>query len=122
MAWCIVMGGVTTVQDGEDRPSDGDSDDQVDPDRMFRILRRPPCRRLLRELYHQEVDGPGRVQRRLMRERETSFVIEMKAKHLPMLEDAGLIEWNATTLRVQRGPEFGDVIPFLALIDRFEDE
>jgi len=42
--------------------------------------------------------------------------IEMYHRHLPRLEQAGLIEWDPTENTVTRGPEFDEIRPLLELL------
>lgn len=48
--------------------------------------------------------------------------VEMHHRHLPKLEEAGLVTWNRDAGRVSRGPAFDDVRPLLALLEESENE
>lgn len=39
----------------------------------------------------------------------TRVEIELKHQHLPMLADAGYVQWDATPFRVSRGPRFEEI-------------
>ncbi|WP_458188632.1 DUF7344 domain-containing protein [Haladaptatus sp. NG-WS-4] len=47
--------------------------------------------------------------------------IRILHSHLPMLDDAGLIEWNRDTNDVVRGPQFAEIRPFLRSIQKHVD-
>lgn len=43
---------------------------------------------------------------------------ELHHIHLPVLEQAGLIEWEPATAVLARGPSYADIEPFLRLLAR----
>ncbi|MCO8245584.1 MULTISPECIES: transcriptional regulator [unclassified Haladaptatus] len=47
---------------------------------------------------------------------------ELHHRHLPMLADAGYIEWNPDTETIRRGPNFDEVAPLLTLMLNHPDE
>ena len=48
--------------------------------------------------------------------------IELFHKHLPKLEDQGVIEWNRDTGKISKGPDWGDIEPLLRLVKDHREE
>lgn len=55
-------------------------------------------------------------------EKAIEQVPELQHRHLPKLEEYGLIEWDQGTHDVSKGENFGDVKVLLEFLDRHEDE
>lgn len=52
----------------------------------------------------------------------SEIFVRMTHCHLPMMESAGIIEWDKLTQIVEPGPEFAHVRPFLDLcVEQFDD-
>lgn len=47
---------------------------------------------------------------------------ELKDEHLPLLEEAGFIEWDPETGDVRKGPDFDEIRPLLELIRNHPEE
>ncbi|MFB6303052.1 MAG: ArsR family transcriptional regulator [Haloferacaceae archaeon] len=47
---------------------------------------------------------------------------ELRETHLPMLEEAGIIEWDRETGKISKGPNFDEVEPLLELMEEHADE
>nr|WP_217694353.1 transcriptional regulator [Haladaptatus litoreus] len=52
----------------------------------------------------------------------TGFETRLYHIHLPMLDDARIIEWDRDTDVVTRGPAFHEIQPLLTLMDEHRDE
>jgi hypothetical protein len=99
---------------------------------MFELLADDTRRRLLIQLCDQaSVDVSGEVltrsgsgaasvrsdrERSVGREPTDTRAIELHHHHLPKLDSHGVIEWDREARTVSRGPEFGEVRPFLELL------
>lgn len=42
--------------------------------------------------------------------------------HLPMLEDAGYVEWDRAETKLARGPQFDEIRPLIELLDEHADD
>ena len=87
-------------------------------DEYFRVLSNPYRRRLLVYLYQNEPNLNSPVSEAVFEgEGDLKEIkIELFQWHLPYLEDLGLIEWDPNTHRVEKGPAFNDIQPFIDLI------
>lgn len=47
---------------------------------------------------------------------------ELENEHLPLLEEAGYIEWDSETDEIKRGPNFDEIQPLLELMRNHPDE
>ena len=47
---------------------------------------------------------------------------EIVHQHLPKLDDMGVIEWDRSTQKISRGPNWDDIAPLLQLIEDHKDE
>jgi len=47
---------------------------------------------------------------------------ELIHTHLPMLEEAGYIEWDPETGTISEGPRFDEIAPLLELMENHSDE
>jgi hypothetical protein len=88
-------------------------DDCARVDRVFDALSAEPRRRLVGSLLDAEAsdhvslpDGVSRPDGRMTDE----LRLELVHRHLPMLADAGFVEWERDPLSVGRGPRFGEVV------------
>lgn len=52
----------------------------------------------------------------------TSLNTQMYHRHLPKLDDLGLIEWNRETHEVQAGPHFDEIKPLLTFLATYQAE
>jgi len=76
-------------------------------------------RRLLLTLLHANTDGdrPVEIDQMEYDTAERSLELSMHHVHLPKLEDKGLVDADAETHSVRRGPRFGEIKPLLELLD-----
>ena len=76
-------------------------------------------RRLLLTLLHANTDGnrPVEIDQIESDTAERSLELSMHHVHLPKLEDKGLVDGDADTHSVMRGPRFGEIKPLLELLD-----
>lgn len=81
-------------------------------DRYFTALAREPRRDLLRSVLQQP---RHRVQIRERGSRER--VVELVHVHLPLLEDADLIEWDRESRTIARGPNYDELEPVIELLE-----
>lgn len=47
---------------------------------------------------------------------------ELEEEHLPLLEDAGYIEWDSETNKIEKGPNFEEIQPILELMRNHPEE
>lgn len=47
---------------------------------------------------------------------------DLEREHLPLLQDAGFVEWDPETGEISKGPNFEEIEPFLQLIQDHSDE
>lgn len=47
---------------------------------------------------------------------------DLHDNHLPLLAEAGFIEWNQETGKITKGPRFDEIQPMLELIENHSDE
>ncbi|WP_277543159.1 transcriptional regulator [Haloarcula laminariae] len=47
---------------------------------------------------------------------------ELVHHHLPMLEEAGYIEWEQESHTIRRGPNWGEIGPLIELMNNHRDE
>lgn len=87
-------------------------------DEQLHALSRVERRRCLLALFETPADDGGlRVDTAWgERARGTDTELVLSAVHLPVLSDAGLIEWDQTAGVVRRGPRFERVEPLLAVL------
>lgn len=82
-------------------------------------LRERHRRLILRKLWKGQVDREADV---VFRNDPEEVRSELRETHLPMLEDAGIIEWDRETGEISRGPNFDEVEPLLELMEDHADE
>lgn len=51
-----------------------------------------------------------------------SVEVQLRHTHLPLLDDAGFIDWNAEMGTITRGPKFEEIEPMLGLMADHQDE
>lgn len=89
-------------------------------DRAVDALRDRHRRLILHELWKGRVDAEADV---LLRGGDREEVrSELREVHLPMLEEAGIIEWNRETGEISKGPNFDEVEPLLEAMEAHSDE
>lgn len=47
---------------------------------------------------------------------------DLHDNHLPLLAEAGFIEWNQETGKITKGPRFNEIQPMLELIENHSDK
>jgi hypothetical protein len=103
------------MEEQESRSSRGD--DVLDE--AFAALRHRQRRRVLLSL----LDRPATTLDELVaaaEEDEQRAEVELHHVHVPMLDDAGFVEWDGAR-RVARGPRFDDVATVVELLDEHGD-
>jgi len=58
----------------------------------------------------------------MVRGDEEAIEHELLRTHLPMLEEAGYIEWDPETSTISKGPRFDEIEPLLDLMENHSDE
>lgn len=104
---------------------DRDARYRVDLDATFRALSHASRRRILYALttetpYREDAlatvasvaDGADRG----------TLAVELRHRHLPLLDRDGFVDWNPETGWVGRGPRFGAIRPLLELLCAHRDE
>jgi len=85
-----------------------------------------PYRRqlLIALLEHNPQDDDDHDPLNLLAEDEEDELVQsaLVHNHLPKLEEMGYIEWNRTTDKISKGPNWDAIAPLLALIDDHRDE
>ena len=87
-------------------------------DLTLQILANKQRRRILTELFESR-RGHGVCVPEEVADEETELedlYTEICHAHLPLLEDAQLVTWNADTHTVERGAKFDDVCPLLDVL------
>jgi DNA-binding transcriptional ArsR family regulator len=77
-------------------------DDAVAPDRVLKALAHADRRALLRELTALDADSVDATD--LTTRLETVSAVELRHRHLPKLDDAGLLTFDSETGRVEYAP------------------
>lgn len=91
---------------------------------IFTVLRHPARRRILLTLDRQsefeemEFRPADFVPNNAEQER---FHRELYQVHFPKLEDSGFIDWDRDRDRITHGPRFGELHPFLDLLEDAEE-
>lgn len=90
-------------------------------DKVFRTLARAPRRRILCAL----ADHDGRIDLNALGEetiidahRWKEHQIALYHIHLPHLDEQGFIDWNRECRIVEAGEQFGEVRPFVEILNR----
>ena len=109
------------------RDKDEDSTQKPRPslDTLLKIMADPSRRRLLVALMdHNPQDHDSSIPATEIRSDDEGehFPLQMIHTHLPKLDDAGLIEWDRDTHRVQKGLYFDEIRPLVELIQDHADE
>lgn len=88
--------------------------------KALRALGQPHLRHLLIELHEGRLNS---LDSAMLRSSQTAEIMrELENEHLPMLEEAGFIEWNPATGEISEGPNFDEIKPILELIRNHPDE
>lgn len=93
---------------------------------VFRVLSAEPRRQLVLSLMdappHRELSLPEAANPpALLREPEALYS-ELLHSHLPVLEDAGLVEWDRDPLCAKRGPNFDEAAGVMAALRASADD
>lgn len=94
-------------------------------DTLLKAVANEPRRRLLLDLLESnpQPDSPSaHGDRQLSSEEAKRQQVALYHNHLPMLENAGFIDWDETAGEVTKGPEFEDLEPLLRFLRDNQDE
>jgi hypothetical protein len=89
--------------------------------RAENVLRSRHRRRIVRWLARGAVDRESDLVLRGGDADENEVASDLRETHLPMLEEAGIIEWDRETGRVSKGPNFDDAERLLELMAKDAD-
>lgn len=89
---------------------------------LYRVFTDPRRRRLLRRLNETPLDGvnASAIGHSADGSHSDDLAVEMRHVHLPMLEDAGFIDWDRESQRVSRGPRFNELDDVLQVADEHD--
>ncbi len=95
-------------------------------DDMLKILSNEHRRRLLMALLQsnpQKETDPHLPDDAVISDAEhDALLVELRHCHLPMLVEAGFIEWKKESREITKGPQFSEIRPLLELFDDHRDE
>ncbi|MCU4972071.1 ArsR family transcriptional regulator [Halobacteria archaeon AArc-m2/3/4] len=87
-------------------------------DESLRVLADVQRRRILDELLTPSLQADGGEETIYpLEEFPEEHQIELYHNHLPLLAEAGFIDWNQNTGAVTRGPRFNEISPLLERIE-----
>jgi len=93
---------------------------------MLRILANEYRRRLLMALLQENPQNDADPQLPddavISDVEHDALLIEFRHCHLPMLVEAGFIEWKKESREITKGPQFKEIRPLLELLDDHRDE
>lgn len=95
------------------------------PDDLFEVLSHGYRRCILRTLANPDrrtAEGIGAILRSEEEGEPDILELELRHNHLPKLDDYGLVDWDPETETLARGPRFGEVEPFLDIVDENRDD
>ncbi|SDK44676.1 DUF7344 domain-containing protein [Natronorubrum texcoconense] len=87
-------------------------------DLTFQILSNKQRRQLLTKLLESRNDTGVCVPEEVVDEDQQleEATLELRHRHLPLLEEAQFVEWNSSRHTVERGAKFGEIRPLLRLL------
>lgn len=91
----------------------------------LRMMASPYRRRLLFTLLDHNPEDEYAIPETMAEETDTQFeqlVTEMYHNHLPLLENAGVIDWDENEKTIKKGPRFQELVPLLTLVYDHQDE
>jgi len=92
-------------------------------DRMLKALSSRPRRRLLLNLMERNPRNAAAQPAELGIGGDAGTAsTRIHHVHLPLLEEAGYIDWDRETGEIVKGPEFGEIRPLLELMKNHADE
>jgi len=96
-------------------------DGGVTLDRLFRALSHPTRRRILASILEREEEF-GAADFLPRSETRDRIRMQLHHTHLPLLDEAGFIEWDHEADAVTRGPRFEEIEDILTLMADAGDE
>jgi len=91
---------------------------------LFEILSHEYRRRILLELAHLDTRADAQVETARFTEFDDEpdvLRLSLCHNHFPKLDDHGFVDWDPEAETLTRGPRFGEIEPFLALMSEHEN-
>ena len=91
-------------------------------DQIFDLLSDPYRRELLTALLESNPQDDDDIDPLDLGDNDDLLEIDLVHRHLPKLEELGVIEWDRDTHEIKKGPEWDAIAPLIELIHDHRDE